>query len=656
MRKIILSIMMALVTLSASAITKPQGTGAGLFQINDDGDFVWVSTGNLQYQATTNTFRFAPNQYDTIGALNSNIGASYSGWIDLFGYGTSGYDANIAPYKSELDLNGYGNGTEDIAGTNYDWGVNNKISNGGNEAGIWRTLTHDEWYYLIMKHYHYQSTVNGVTGLIVLPDEFEYPEGSEPLSYSAGKFNENVLSAAQWTALEDAGAIFLPAAGERTGAEVDGVGVGGFYWSATTRNESSTWAMVAAFEEGKTIITGYSQPMAMGFAVRLVADRVVKKYNLTVNGLELNELNLDELSNDGSIVFDPNTRELTLTDVDLLANPSESNVISATEAISVVLVGINRITTTTGSVFDLAEGSVIKGEGELIIESREGASRSQLALEDDLEIAGTKTYATDTIWITTVIEQPVSPAFSVAADKTVLFAFGNLQYSDKFDLWRIADTTYVKPSEEADPIKGKWEEALMWREDWSDILVYNSDKNSQWRMLSADEWQYLLFERDNALYKFSYGSIEGRYGLMILPDAWTLPTGLSFVVYPLLPTTPSEDKNSFSAEQWAQMEAAGAVFVPYYGNTAAVSLWLPDEENEDEAYYFFAKWGQLPNMTATAQKNDWNHYVRLVKDGPKSEGIGDTSVDSKAAKRIVGGRLLIECDGKTFNAQGVEVK
>ena len=43
----------------------------------------------------------------------------------------------------------YGDGSGDIAGTNYDWGVNNAISNGGNEAGLWRTLTIEEWKYLM---------------------------------------------------------------------------------------------------------------------------------------------------------------------------------------------------------------------------------------------------------------------------------------------------------------------------------------------------------------------------------------------------------------------------------------------------------------------------------------------------------------------------
>lgn len=49
---------------------------------------VHFSQGNLQYQASTKTWRFAEHQYDYIGSANSQISSSYTGWIDLFGYGT----------------------------------------------------------------------------------------------------------------------------------------------------------------------------------------------------------------------------------------------------------------------------------------------------------------------------------------------------------------------------------------------------------------------------------------------------------------------------------------------------------------------------------------------------------------------------------------
>ena len=49
---------------------------------------VYFSKGNLQYIASSNTWQFASTQTEVIGNANSNISASYSSPIDLFGWGT----------------------------------------------------------------------------------------------------------------------------------------------------------------------------------------------------------------------------------------------------------------------------------------------------------------------------------------------------------------------------------------------------------------------------------------------------------------------------------------------------------------------------------------------------------------------------------------
>ena len=68
-----------------------EGRLKGLFSVGN-GKTVRFSQGNLQYQASTDTWRFAEHQYDCIGNTNSNISLFYQGWVDLFGYGTSGYN------------------------------------------------------------------------------------------------------------------------------------------------------------------------------------------------------------------------------------------------------------------------------------------------------------------------------------------------------------------------------------------------------------------------------------------------------------------------------------------------------------------------------------------------------------------------------------
>ena len=118
---------------------------------------VYFSMGNLQYNAGTKTWRFAERQYDMIGTANSNVSSTYSGYIDLFGWGTSGWNSGAKanqPYSINTDYTDYYVGSSydnNLTGAyaNADWGVYNAISNGGNAAGLWRTLTKDEWYYLI---------------------------------------------------------------------------------------------------------------------------------------------------------------------------------------------------------------------------------------------------------------------------------------------------------------------------------------------------------------------------------------------------------------------------------------------------------------------------------------------------------------------------
>ncbi|MBO4585019.1 MAG: hypothetical protein J5675_00245, partial [Bacteroidales bacterium] len=45
----------------------PTGAVNGVFTVNKDGGTVYFSKGNLQYQASTKTWRFAENQWDYVG-------------------------------------------------------------------------------------------------------------------------------------------------------------------------------------------------------------------------------------------------------------------------------------------------------------------------------------------------------------------------------------------------------------------------------------------------------------------------------------------------------------------------------------------------------------------------------------------------------------
>lgn len=244
---------------------------------------VYFSQGNLQYQASTGTLRFAGHQYDTIGVRNASIKKTYTGWIDLFGWGTGKQPYLCADIDSD-----YGNGSNDIAGTDYDWGVYNKISNGGNQAGLWRTLTKDEWEYLLFKRAQAvrllgTGKINGVYGLILLPDGWETPssitflnnmtlnthlsDGS--LEYYDDDFSCNVYSLAEWTIMESYGAVFLPAGGHREIRSVKAVGKSCWYWSSSVYDSNEAWGL--KIERNSTT---HMFPIARhkGYSVRLVQD------------------------------------------------------------------------------------------------------------------------------------------------------------------------------------------------------------------------------------------------------------------------------------------------------------------------------------------------------------------------------------------------
>jgi hypothetical protein len=227
---------------------------------------VYFSPGNLQYHPANNEWRFAENQTDYIGDANSNISSTYNGWLDLFVWSTSAthFGVSTSTYY------------DDYYGSFVDWG-RNKI---GNDApNTWRTLTYDEWKYLLNTRPDASSLkgiaqVNGVNGLILLPDSWTCPAG---VTFKSG-FHINcgvdfyaayqTFTAAEWSKLESAGAVFLPAAGCRFGSGVDDVRHYGCYWSATEFNSYDAYGLyffsdVADVDDGNRYY---------GPSVRLVKD------------------------------------------------------------------------------------------------------------------------------------------------------------------------------------------------------------------------------------------------------------------------------------------------------------------------------------------------------------------------------------------------
>ena len=207
-------------------------SGSGLFSVSE-GKQVRFASGNLEYDGT-NGYYFVAHQYD------------YGGY---FGWGTG----SNPTFTSE------------------DWHDYPSFDDWGNHiAGGWRTLTLDEWYYVIRSRTdasakHGAATVCGVPGMVLLPD-----------NWSGGTFHAafngwatNVYDTSSWSDMEAAGAVFLPAAGWRYGAGFDVVGTRGGYWSSTPYFEGGAYDV--CFYEDSVYDYNYGH-RSLGLSVRLVQD------------------------------------------------------------------------------------------------------------------------------------------------------------------------------------------------------------------------------------------------------------------------------------------------------------------------------------------------------------------------------------------------
>ena len=255
----------------------------GKFTINEDGDQVYFSQGNLQYigSATEPYWKFADNQWDYLGTTTNQNSTNPNVDRDLFGWGTSGWNPGNTYYRPWDTNNSSGasygpSGSHDLtdAYANSDWGVYNPISNGGNLPNQWRTLSRDEWEYVFDIRTtdsgirFAKAIVNNVNGLILLPDDWNisYYDLNDTNTNTAN-FASNTISASEWDTLEQYGAVFLPAAGFRFGVSVKSVGVNCYYWSSTHVNRLYAYGV---YVTDSNMIVGDGSNRTYGRSVRLV--------------------------------------------------------------------------------------------------------------------------------------------------------------------------------------------------------------------------------------------------------------------------------------------------------------------------------------------------------------------------------------------------
>ena len=270
---------------------------------------VRFSRGNLRWRGSDNRWQFAGNQYDVIGNAAGNTQSDLntrktnSSWIDLFGWGTSGfrnesdgYNTRYYPYEmangaiTTTTYNYYGYGPSRNmtsphltgGGSVNDWGVPNRIFNGGNQVGLWRTLTQGEWNYLLKSRScstvngtanarYCNAIVNGISGLLIFPDSYTHPATGLALTgiNTNTNFSNNNILYAGWLEMEAAGAVFLPVTGYRNNYTINNVTYG-YYWTATSISNENAYAIY--FYDNYNVNVSLSHSRRYGCAVRLVQD------------------------------------------------------------------------------------------------------------------------------------------------------------------------------------------------------------------------------------------------------------------------------------------------------------------------------------------------------------------------------------------------
>ena len=118
------------------------------------------------------------------------------------------------------------NGT--IADNQYTYGGHFGSDSWESPSNDWYALSSEEWNYLYQHHTCGFATVNGIHGLIILPNNYSgsinHPYDFNNTTYTTDPWDDNIYSGDTWTAMENDGVVFLPT--------YNG-GSQGYYWSSS---------------------------------------------------------------------------------------------------------------------------------------------------------------------------------------------------------------------------------------------------------------------------------------------------------------------------------------------------------------------------------------------------------------------------------------
>ena len=231
-----------LVTSDITLYAKWHITGAlpGTFTVNGSGKKVYFSWGNL-WRDVNGSFHFEANQY------NFNSGDYDTKHISHFMWSK---DVDVA---CALQYDDPSASDDDVFFTNAKQDTPKPDFTANGQTGVWRTLSKDEWKYLIDNNGSVWATIKGINGLIIFCD-----------GYSGSRTGLTEIPK---------GCLFLPAAGYRDGNYgdplIDNTGSHGYYWSAYSSGEAIAFAIY--FSSG-IVFPDRIVARDQAFAVRLVTD------------------------------------------------------------------------------------------------------------------------------------------------------------------------------------------------------------------------------------------------------------------------------------------------------------------------------------------------------------------------------------------------
>ena len=242
--------------------------------------FGWATAGiknpagpnaeNRNYGYDVNHVYYEPN---SISGHSEDRGQFSNNW---YGYGPSVNGttwAGAIPFGTGVENSWNYASAWNVVRPYCDWGVHfDDAGNGyddvtqiGPDGGSWYTLSAYEWSYLLFKRDNWNLLKGTATifdpvmgryvyGLVICPDNWETPASCKFLP-TIGEYTNNVYTAGDtdlrdgfWKDMEEAGAVFLPAAGYRYRENIgpstwyfSGIGNAGYYWSSSADNADSQY-------------------------------------------------------------------------------------------------------------------------------------------------------------------------------------------------------------------------------------------------------------------------------------------------------------------------------------------------------------------------------------------------------------------------------